>query len=118
MNLKIFKRDMENDCFKYFSNLNKRITDLETHENSGIEKRSKPFSSIIETTIVILVNLKLYGECSGGYSVTYSRESFFATTNFTKPDVGATPLDTTSAACVALRTAKYTLITKHLASML
>jgi hypothetical protein len=43
-------------------------------------------------------------------SSAYSRESFFSTATFVKPDVGGTLLDTTSAACIALRTAKYTLI--------
>jgi hypothetical protein len=52
MNLKIFKLDMENYCFKYFSILNKRSTDLKTQENPGIDKRSKQLSIIIEATIV------------------------------------------------------------------
>jgi uncharacterized ubiquitin-like protein YukD len=49
--LEIFKRNVDNDTFKYFPNLQKHMTDLEIHENPDILILQMQFSSITDSTI-------------------------------------------------------------------
>jgi hypothetical protein len=49
--LKMIKRDVDNDTFKYFPNLQKHMTDLEIREKPDIQSLQMQFSSIIDSTI-------------------------------------------------------------------
>jgi hypothetical protein len=49
--LKFFKRDVNNDTFKYFPSPQKHTTDLEIHEKTDIQSLQMQFSSINDSTI-------------------------------------------------------------------
>jgi uncharacterized protein Usg len=51
MKLEIFKRNVDNDTFKYFPNLQKHMNDLEIHEKPDIQSLQMQFPSITDSTI-------------------------------------------------------------------
>ncbi|XP_014768374.1 protein FAM200A-like [Octopus bimaculoides] len=96
MKLDVFKKDVDNERFRYFPNLKRYINDLSKDDRT---LSSQLLSSILQ-------------------ALTYACESLFSVMNFVKSCNRSNLTDETSSTCISLKVMKYKPDTKSLSSVM